>query len=45
MKMKIKRKIRSYRYYIDLGLDKYANYKKCPGMMVNICIKQHLSNI
>ena len=47
--MKMKKKNRSHRYDINRptprhGL-KYIKSKTCQGMMVLICIKQHLSNI
>ena len=40
---------RSYRYNINKPRcrhgHKYSKYKKCLGMIMFICIKQHLSNI
>ena len=47
--MKMKMKIRSHRYNINRPRckhgHKYSKYKKFLGMMMLICIKQHLSNI
>ena len=46
MKMRLKTENRSQKY--DLGLDKdttYTKYKMCLSIMMDICIKQHLSNI
>ena len=49
MKMKIRRKNRSHKYYINRPRPwhghTYTEYKKCPSIMVLICIKQYLSNI
>ena len=44
--MKVKMK-NIYPAKIDLGLDMDTNVvnKKCLGMMMLICLKQHLSNI
>ena len=45
----MKMKNRSYKYKINRARsrneDKYSKYKKCPTMMMLVCIKQHLSNI
>ena len=51
MSVKIKMEInnRSHRKDINRSTSrhrhKYSKYKKCFGMMMLICIKQHLSNI
>ena len=49
MKMKMKKKYRSYRYDINRLRSrhghKYSKCKTCLGMIMLICIKQHLSNI
>ena len=49
MKMNIKVKNRSHRYDINRPRSrhehKYSEYKKCPTVMMFICIKQQLSNI
>ena len=48
MKIKMKMKTRSHSYDINRprsrNEDKYSKYNKCLGMMLLICIKQHLSN-
>ena len=49
MKMKIKMKHRSSSYDINRPRSrhgyKFSKHKKCLGVMMLICIKQHLSNI
>ena len=49
LKMKMKKKNRSHRYDIKKPRSrhghKYSKYKTCLGMIMIICIKQHLSNI
>ena len=49
VKMKMKMKNRSRRYDINRPTSrhgrKYGKYKKCLGMIMLICIKQHISNI
>ena len=49
MKFKMKMNNRSDRHDINRPRSrrgrKYSKYKKCPSMMMLICIKQHLSNI
>ena len=49
MKMKMKLKRRSHRYDINRSTcrhgHKFRKYMKCLGMMMLICIKQHLSNM
>ena len=49
VKMKMKMKNKSHRYDINRPTSrhghKYSKYKKCLGMMMLICIKQHLINI
>ena len=48
MKVKMKMEKRSYRYNINKPRcrhdHKYSEYKKCLGMMMFTCIKQHLRN-
>ena len=38
-------KNRSHKYDINRQGHKYSKNKKCLGIMMLICIKQHLSNI
>ena len=48
MKMQIKKNNRTHRDYINRPSPthghKYTKYKKCPSMMVLMCVRQHLSN-
>ena len=47
--MRLKTKNRSHRYDINRPRQrqehKYTKHKMCPGIIMVICIKQHLNNI